>query len=222
MAPLGGCPKGCGTDKGTQRHSALLAALPSPSTGRLQAPSLWHLPLRTLPAQDCPGRRALRAGIQMRKHSAGGPVGDVIPQRLLWIPSQPRPGKLGAGGVSPKEEGGPGPWMNPPASRRECLTEAQRRAIPLLERRGPPRLEGDFVTVSSRDGPLFTQSPWLDGLGLWQIPGALPHTCIPPTTTWMDPWLLPDSVCQPKLRNETFAKSVPCSNTFSGSLLPTE
>lgn len=47
----------------------------------------------------------------MRNHSAGGPVGDVIPQRQPWIPSQPRPGKLGAGGVSPKEE--EGQWMEP-------------------------------------------------------------------------------------------------------------
>lgn len=114
VAPLGGCSKGCGMDRWTHRHSALLAALPSPSTCRLPAPSLWHVPLRMSPAQGCPGRHVRRAGIQMRvDYSAGGPVGDVIPQRLLWIPSQPRPGKLGAGGVSPKEEEGQGQWMKP-------------------------------------------------------------------------------------------------------------
>lgn len=102
------------------------------------------------------------------------------------------------------------------------MTEAGRRAEPLLGRRALPRLGGDLVPVSSRDGPLVTQSPWLDVLGLWRLPGALPHTCIPPATTWMDPWLLPDAGCQLKLLNKAFAKSVPCSNPFNGSLLPTE
>lgn len=69
-------------------HSVLLAALPSPSTCRLPACSLWHLPLRVLPAQGCPGGRELRAGIQMRNYSAGGSVGDVILQRLDPLPAK--------------------------------------------------------------------------------------------------------------------------------------
>lgn len=96
----------------------------------------------------------------------------------------------------------------------------------LLGRRAPPRVEGGFVRVSPRHGPWrLPQNPWLDLLGLRQLPGSappLPHTCAPPATTWMAPWLLPSLGCQLKLLNEAFAKPVPCSNTFSGSLWPVE
>lgn len=138
-----------------------------------------------------------------------------------WILSQPRPGKLGVEEVGPREE--EGQWRETPVFRRRGFGRSMEKGWTLLERRAPPRLEGGFVGVSSRDGPsCLPQSPWLDLLRLWQLPIAPPHTCPPPTATWMDPWRLPDLGCQLKLLSEAFAKSVPCSNTFRGSLWPTE
>lgn len=76
----------------------------------------------------------------MRNHSAGGPVGDVIPQRLLWIPSQPRPGKLGAGGVSPKEEEGQGQWMKPLIFRWEGSDRGTEKGCAPSREESPPRV----------------------------------------------------------------------------------
>lgn len=64
-------------DRQTQRQTVCPPGCPSlPHTCRLPAclllPLAWHRPFRVLPAQDCPGGRELRAGIQMRNYSAGG------------------------------------------------------------------------------------------------------------------------------------------------------
>lgn len=50
----------------------------SSSTCRLPDHSLWHLLPGVLPAQCCLGGHELGAGIQMRNHSVGRPVGEVI------------------------------------------------------------------------------------------------------------------------------------------------
>lgn len=63
----------------------------------------------------------------MRNHSAGRPLGDVIPQRLLWILSQPRPGKLGAEGVGPRE--GEGEWKEPPVFRQEGFSRDMEKGV---------------------------------------------------------------------------------------------
>lgn len=207
-----------------QTHSILLAALPSPSTCRLPAclllPLAWHRPFRVLPAQDCPGRRELRAGIQMRNYSAGG----------RWVMSSHR----GCSGTPPSQglenwglkEGG-GAVEGDSCLRMGRVGQQHGELDPFIEE-SPSQVERGLARVSFSEEPkgpcALLKSPWLGLLGLWQLPGALPHPCLtpatPPTTTWMDPWLLPDHGCQLKLLNEAFAKPVPCFDTFRGSRWP--
>lgn len=68
----------------------LCAPLPSPALPQhMLAPSLLALAAASRGvAQGCPGGRELGAGIQMRNYSAGGSVGDVIPQRLDLLPTK--------------------------------------------------------------------------------------------------------------------------------------
>lgn len=51
-----------------------------------------------------------------------------------------------------------------------------------------------FVRVSCRDGPLCrTSKPWLNLLGPWQFPGALPHPCLTPALLQLPPGWTPGS-----------------------------
>lgn len=200
MALTGGYAKGQETDKHTDRHSILLAALPSPSICRLPArlllPLAWHRPFRVLPAQDCPGGRELRAGVQMRNYSAGG----------RWVMSSHR----GCSGPPPSEglenqglkEGG-GAVEGDSCLQMGRVWQRHGELDPFIEE-SPSQVGRGLVRVSSSEGPLcLTQSPWLGLLGLWQLLGALPHPCLTPALLQLPPGRTPGS-CQIMAANLNF------------------
>lgn len=145
-------------------------------------------------------------------------------QRLLWIPSQPRPGKLGAEGIGPRE--GEGRWREPPGFRWEGFGRGLEKGCTSSREESPSQVGRG----------LCKSHPGLDPCALLRAPGWICWGCgsaLEPCPTLAShlqflhchlhgPWLLPDPGCQLKLLNEAFAKSVPCSNTFNGSLLPVE
>lgn len=113
------------------------------------------------------------------------------------------------------------------SSDGEGLVEAWRRGGPF--QRGEPleRRKGALCkSLMQGWAPVPHFEALAESVGALAVPWGpappLPYTCTPPTTTWMDSWLLPGPDCQLKLPNEAFAKSVPCFNTFSGSLWPKE
>ena len=129
----------------------------------------------------------------MRNHSAGGPLGDVILQRPLWIASQPRPGKSGAEGVSPRE--GEMQWRESPVFRWEEFGGGMEKGSTPFREKSPSWIgRGLFASVSSSISfSCLSQRPWLDLLRLWQFPRALPHACLTPAFLLLPPGGTPGS-----------------------------
>lgn len=117
-------------------------------------------------------------------------------QRRLWIPSQPKLGKLGAGGVCLREGRGRAEEGASCVQMKRVCQKQGGGLGPLLESRASPRLEGDFAESHSEAGLAGPAgAPGVSGILV--LPS--PHTCIPPTPTWMEPWLLLNPGCQLKL-----------------------
>lgn len=109
------------------------------------------------------------------------------------------------------------------SSDRKRLAVAWRRGVLLIERRVPPRLEGDLLSGSHPSHLCaFLRAPgwicWGSGSAPEPCPTLASH--LHSSSYQLDGPLAP--ACQLRLLNEAFAKSIHCSSTFTGSLLPKE